>query len=171
MSSTIKIVGKVIFYVSIPIVVVVLFYIWAYSLTGFQVHKNLSYEAKVSQSKQALMPEIAEYVERYGLRGFQDTDLQIETVKFNSIDELVETFPCLARYETAETHVGRDVKNKSATVYEIETFSPSKDRTSCLPLDTSSIKPDSQINSWTWKYSIYEYNDGSCRFVILVTPS
>lgn len=171
MSSTIKTVGKVIFYMSIPVILVVLFYSWAYSLIGFQVHNNLSYEAKESQAEQALIPGIAEYVERYGLRGFQDTDLQIETVKFSSIDELVETFPYLACYENAETYDGKDVKNKSATVYEIETFSPSKDRTACLPLDTGSLKPDSQINSWTWKYSIYEYKGGSCRFVILVSPN
>ena len=170
MSSTKKPVAKVLILLAIPVILGVLFFRGLSSFVEFHVTKDLSYEMKASQAKQALMPEIADYIERYGLRGFQDVDLQIETVKFNSIDELVETFPCLARYETAETHVGRDVKNKSATVYEIETFSPSKDRTSCLPLDTSSIKPDSQINSWTWKYSIYEYNDGSCRFVILVMP-
>ena len=44
-------------------------------------------------------------------------------------------------------------------------------RSSVLPLNFSLVEPDSQRNSWTWKYSIYEYKDGSCRFVILVTPS
>ena len=97
-------------------------------------------------------------------------DLQIETVKFDSIDDLVKAFPYLSSYKSAQTHTGSDVKNKKATIYEIESFKPSQDNTSSLPLDTSSIKPESQKKSWTWEYSIYEYSDGSCRFVILVKP-
>jgi len=172
MSSTIKTVGNVIIIASIPVIVIVLFYSWAYSLTGFKVHKNLSHEEKASQAEQALMPELTDYIDRYGLRGFQDIDLQIETIKFDSIDELVETFPYLACYENAETHEGNDVKNNRATIYEIATYSTSNGRTgtSRLPLDTSSINSDSHNKNWTWKYSIYEYKDGSCRFVILVMP-
>ena len=89
---------------------------------------------------------------------------------FDSIDELVSASPYLSSYRSAQTHTGSDVKNKKATIYEIESFKPSEDKTSSLPLDTSSIKPDSQKKHWTWEYSIYEYSDGSCRFVILVKP-
>ena len=170
MSSNKESVGKVIILIAIPVILVVLVFRGLYSLASFHVTKDLSYDAKVSQAKQALLPDIAQYVERYGLRGFQDVDLQIETVKFDSIDELVKTFPYLSSYKYSEPHTGSDVKNKKATVYEIETFKPSKDMTSALPLDKSSIKEDSQIMHWTWEYSIYEYSDGSCRFVILVKP-
>ena len=170
MSSNKETVAKVIILTAIPVILGVLFFRGLFSLASFHVTKDLSYDAKVSQAKQALLPDIAQYVDRYGLRGFQDVDLQIETVKFDSIDELVATFPYLSSYGTSETHIGNDVKNKKATVYEIETFKPSKDETSSLPLDTGSIKPDSQVKNWTWEYSIYEYSDGSCRFVILVKP-
>ncbi len=170
MSSNKGTAGKVIILIAIPVIVVVLFFRGLYSLASFHVTKDLSYDAKVSSANQALLPDIAQYVERYGLRGFQDVDLQIETVKFDSKSELIETFPYLSSYGTVEPHTGSDVKNKKATVYEIETFKPSKDMTSALPLDKSSIKEDSQIMHWTWEYSIYEYSDGSCRFVILVKP-
>ena len=170
MSSSKETVGKVIIFIAIPVIVVVLFFRGLYSLASFHVTKDLSYDAKVSQAKQALLPDIAQYVDRYGLRGFQDVDLQIETVKFDSKSELIKTFPYLSSYGTVEPKSGRDVKDKKVTVYEIESFKPSRDKSSSLPLDTSSIKPDSQVKNWTWEYSIYEYSDGSCRFVILVKP-
>ena len=170
MSSNRGTAGKVIILIAIPVIVVVLFFRGLYSLASFHVTKDLSYDAKVSMAEQALLPDIAQYVEHYGLRGFQDVDLQIETVKFDSKSELIETFPYLSSYGTVEPHSGRDVKDKKVTVYEIESFKPSRDKSSALPLDTSSIKPDSQNKNWTWEYSIYEYSDGSCRFVILVKP-
>ena len=170
MSSKSATVAKGIIIAAIPVILIVLFFRGLFSLAGFKVTKDLSDDAKVSQAEQALLPDIAEYVDRYGLRGFQDVDLQIETVKFDSIDDLVKACPYLSSYRSAQTHTGSDFKNKKATVYEIESFKPSQDNTSSLPLDTSSIKPESQKKSWTWEYSIYEYSDGSCRFVILVKP-
>ena len=170
MSSKSATVAKGIIIAAIPVILIVLFFRGLFSLASFKVTGDLSEDTKVSMAEQALLPDIAEYVDRYGLRGFQDVDLQIETVKFDSIDDLVKAFPYLSSYRSAQTHTGSDFKNKKATIYEIESFKPSKDNTSSLPLDTSSIKPESQKKSWTWEYSIYEYSDGSCRFVILVKP-
>lgn len=170
MSSKSATVAKGIIIAAIPVILIVLFFRGLFSLASFKVTGDLSEDAKVSMAEQALLPDIAEYVDRYGLRGFQDVDLQIETVKFDSIDDLVKACPYLSSYRSAQTHTGSDFKNKKATIYEIESFKPSQDNTSSLPLDTSSIKPESQKKSWTWEYSIYEYSDGSCRFVILVKP-
>ena len=170
MSSKSATVAKGIIIAAIPVILIVLFFRGLFSLASFKVTGDLSEDAKVSMAEQALLPDIAEYVDRYGLRGFQDVDLQIETVKFDSIDDLVKACPYLSSYRSAQTHTGSDFKNKKATVYEIESFKPSQDNTSSLPLDTSSIKPESQRKNWTWEYSIYEYSDGSCRFVILVKP-
>ena len=170
MSSKSATVAKGIIISAIPVILIVLFFRGLFSLASFKVTGDLSEDTKVSMAEQALLPDIAEYVDRYGLRGFQDVDLQIETVKFDSIDDLVKACPYFSSYRSAQTHTGSDFKNKKATVYEIESFKPSQDNTSSLPLDTSSIKPESQKKSWTWEYSIYEYSDGSCRFVILVKP-
>ena len=138
MSSNKETVAKGIIIAAIPVILIVLFFRGLFSLAGFKVTKDLSDDAKVSQAEQALLPDIAEYVDRYG--------------------------------KSAQTHTGSDVKNKKATIYEIESFKPFQDNKSSLPLDTSSIKPESQRKNWTWEYSIYEYSDGSCRFVILVKP-
>ena len=147
--------------------------IMVFSLANFQVTTDLSDEKKASLAKEALMPQIAEYIERYGTRGFQDIDLQIETRTFKNFDELVEVMPFLGSYRNAETDSGFDVKSKSAKVYKIAEVCPRYSRPYDLPLDFSEFDsdPDSTTGYWTWKYSIYEYKDGSCRFVILVVPS
>jgi hypothetical protein len=144
-----------------------------FSLANFQVTTDLSDEKKASLAKEALMPQIAEYIERYGTRGFQDIDLQIETRTFKIFDELVEVMPFLGSYRNAETDSGFDVKSKSAKVYKIAEVCPRYSRPYDLPLDFSEFDsdPDSTTGYWTWKYSIYEYKDGSCRFVIFVVPS
>ena len=118
------------------------------------------------------MPQIAQYVERYGTRGFQDVDLQIETRTFGSIDELVEAMPYLARYKDSEVISGSDIKGKGAKVREIAEVCPKYNKSYVLPLDYSIVDSDgsSGMSSWTWKYSIYEYKDGSCRLVILQIP-
>ena len=140
------------------------------SLVRFHVYENLSHEQKASNARAALMPDIADYVERYGLRGFQDVDCQVETVKFDSIDNLVAAIPSLECYKRSATSDGSDIKGKKAKVYELDTVRPFNGRKSVLPLDFSYVKPDSQEEYWIWKYSIYEYKDGSCRLVVLISP-
>ncbi len=140
-----------------------------FSIASFHVTSNLSEERKASLAKEALMPQIAQYVERYGTRGFQDIDLQIETRTFKNFDELVEAMPYLARYKDSESVSGSDIKGKSAKVYEIAEVSPCGNRPMPLPLNYGIVDSDSssRMEYYTWKYSIYEYKDGSCRFVIL----
>ena len=140
------------------------------SFTRFQVHENLSYEQKASNARAALMPDVANYVERYGLRGFQDVDCQVETVKFDSIDNLVAAIPSLECYKNSTTSDGSDIKGKKVKVYELDSVRPFNSRDSVLPLDFSPVDKNSQEQYWTWKYSIYEYKDGSCRFVMLISP-
>ena len=164
---------NVILIISIPVGLYLLVgLVFMFSLGGFHVNNNLSDEEKASLAKEALMPQIAEYVERYGTRGFQDVELQIETRTFKSIDELVEAIPYLGRYKKSESGSGSDIKGKSARVHEIAEVRPVNSRPASLPLDFSIVDSDSssRLEYWTWKYSIYEYKDGSCRFVILQIP-
>ena len=73
-------------------------------------------------------------------------------------------------YKASETKSGNDINGMQVTIYEIDKVRPFSGRTSVLPLDFSLIDSDSQKNYWTWTYSIYEYSDGSCRFVMLISP-
>ena len=160
--------------IAIPVALyLIVGFAFMFSLGSYQTKSNLSDEGKASLAREALMPQIAEYIERYGTRGFQDIDLQIETRTFKNFDELVEVMPFLGSYRNAETDSGFDVKSKSAKVYKIAEVCPRYSRPYDLPLDFSEFDsdPDSTTGYWTWKYSIYEYKDGSCRFVILQIPS
>lgn len=163
---------NVLIIIAIPVVAYILFVLtFAFTLGSFQVSGNLSDERKASLAESALMPEIAEYIERDGWRGFQDPDHQIETRVFANIDELVAAIPSLECYKDSPTSSGHDAKGKSAKIYEIDKISP-RGRSSVLPLDFSHIDSDSTslMEDWTYTYRICEYKDGSCRFVILIVP-
>ena len=160
----------IIIIIAIPALLYGLVMLGCASLYKFKVYNDSSYEEKARSANSALMPQVAEYVERHGLRGFQDVDCQVETRLFDNIDDLTAAIPSLECYKTSTTKSGNDVKGKKVTVYEIDSVRPCEGRTSVLPLDFSLVKADSQENYWTWDYSIYEYKDGSCRFVILIRP-
>ena len=141
----------------------------AFSLTTYHVSSNFTDERKAAIAKSVLMPQIAKHIERTGVRGFQDPDFQVETKAFGSMDELVAALPSLGSYKYSTVSTGSDVKGKSAKKYEIAKVCPSSSRASVLALDFSSVS-DSQMY-WTWEYSILEYRDGSCRFVVLQVPN
>ena len=156
--------------VCVPVITIVLFVlILMFSFGSFHVYGNLSDEEKTSLAKEALMPHIAAHIERYGVRGFQDPDVQIETKAFGSIDELVAAMPTLGIYKNSTVSRGSDIKGKSAKKYELAKVNPVSNRQSLLPLNFSSVS-DQEVY-WTWEYSILEYKDGSCRLVILEVPS
>ena len=162
---------NVLIIIAIPVAFyLIMGFAFMFSLATYQTKSNLSDEGKASLAKEALMPQIAQYIERYGTRGFQDVDLQIETRTFKSIDELVEAMPYLASYKGSESVSGSDVKGKSAKVYEIAEVRPCGTRPMPLPLNYGIVDSDSPstMEYYTWKYSIYEYKDGSCRFVVLM---
>ena len=162
---------NVLIIIAIPVALyLIIGLIFMFSFATYQTKSNLSDEGKASLAKEALMPQIAQYVERYGTRGFQDVDLQIETRTFKNFDELVEAMPYLARYKDSESVSGSDIKGKCAKVYEIAEVRPCGNRPTPLPLNYGIVDSDSPstMEYYTWKYSIYEYKDGSCRFVVLM---
>lgn len=140
-------------------------------LTTFQWHGNLSSEDQASLARQALMPQIADYVERYGTRGFQDPDLQIETVKFSSLEEMAEKLKLGRAIDELNAAKGSDKKVKNEATYELESVRPCDGGSSKIIVDISLVGPDSQRTDWTWHYSVQEYKDGSCRFIVRVAPS
>ena len=140
-------------------------------MTTCQWHGNLSLEDRVSLAEQALMPRIADYVERYGTRGFQDPDLQIETVKFSSLEEMAEKLKLGRAIDELNAAKGSDKKVKNEATYELESVRPCDGGSSKIIVDISLVGPDSQRTDWTWHYSVQEYKDGSCRFIVRVAPS
>ncbi len=164
---------------AVPMVLVVLAviaapYLFAYifflPVTTYQWNRNLSSEERVSLAEEALKPQIADYVERCGTRGFQDVELRIETVKFSSKEEMAEKISLGTALDGLPVN-GSDMKSKKEGEYEIEAFRPYDGVNSKVGADTSLIGSDSLKEYWTWHYSIHEYRDGSCRFIVLVMPS
>ena len=143
---------------------------WSSSMMKFKHIYYYQSDEEKAAANGTLMPDLANYIERSGLRGFQDTEEQIETVTFGSLDELTEAIPALKCYTYKPTTNGKDIKGKKVKIYEIDSVTPFSSKTSVLPLNFNLIEPDSQKLYWNWKYSICEYKDGSCRFVILVCP-
>ncbi|MBP1568178.1 MAG: hypothetical protein J6U36_06000 [Oscillospiraceae bacterium] len=139
-------------------------------ITTFQWHGNLSSEDRASLAEQALMPRIADYVERYGTRGFQDVDLQIETVKFSSMEEMAEKLDLGKAIDDLNVTKGSDKNGKNDATYELGTVSVSDGNQSKVMADTSLISTYSDERNWTWHYSIHQYKDGSCRFIVLISP-
>lgn len=139
-------------------------------VTTYQWHGNLSSEDRGSLAEQALMPQMADYVERYGTRGFQDVELKIETVKFSSLEEMAEKLNLGKSIDALNAAKGSDMKNQKDAVYDLNSIRPVDRRYSDVGADFSLIKTDSLKESWTWNYSIQTYKDGSCRFIVLILP-
>lgn len=139
-----------------------------YYIVSFKGHKNLSYETKQSFANEALMPELAGSIERYGVAGFVDPECQIETYKYNSLDDLCNAIPKVRELlPSAPVEQGRDIDGKKGSVSKLESIRPFNNKTSNFA-DLSLIDEDSMRMYYTWNYSVIVYPDGSCRFVINV---
>ena len=108
---------------AIPVIIIALFIFGVGSLVNWKVKAALDDADKASLANQALMPGMADYVERYGMRGFQDVDLQVETCKFSSLDELYAALPsgsekAISNALSSEPVSTSDVKGKAVKLYE-----------------------------------------------------
>ncbi len=151
-------------------------YMFVYSLTKWHVREAPGIETKTSLSNEALIPELANYVERSGTRGFQDVDLQVETCPFASIDELCAALPsgsetAIRNAMSSNPEKSSDIKNKSVKEYKVQTICPFNSMNTSLPLNFDYLNKDGTLKYWTWEYSVYEYRDGTYRFVVLVRPT
>lgn len=179
------------------ILTAVVFILVLYSFTQFRVHTNLADNEKEDLASFARNYRISDYIERYGERGPLDIDYQIETRKFVSLDELdyavtgitaadnaeidailgITTVPAatpaaepaLSRIEQAVLNGtpknGWDLKGKDVKIYYINSYSPSTDK------NRSDVNSNSQEYYWDWTYSVYEYSDGTYRYVINIQTS
>ena len=129
-------------------------------LTGWQVHK-LSPADKIRQANYAQVPDLADSLERYGTRGFQDVESQLETRAFKDVDTLCKALPdgyrpAIEKAISESTPTTEaDVKGKEATAYQI---------TASLPLNRDESK-DTTYHRKT-SYYVFIYKNGKCRFVI-----
>ena len=165
-----------------------------YSFTQFRVHSNLSDDTKKDLASLGNASSIADYIERYGERGPMDIDYQIETYKFGSLEEMdyavtgvnkaieeeinallgnstdPSNEPALQPVQSKIVQAvlngtprdGKDLKGEKVKIYTIDSYSPSADK-NYRPGDSYS-----QEDYWHWTYSVFEYSDGTYRYVVNV---
>ena len=175
--------------VSSVLLTIGLIFLCLFSMSNFRVYTDLSEAQKRDLGNMAHEGRMIPYIERYGERGPLDIDYQIETYAFASLDDLLETFahriqtvdveidkvpgitssgdtPSTGKTTvTYDTHIedavrngtprnGTDVTGKKVKVYEIS-----------YPDRNGS---DSDENDWSCDYSVFEYPDGTYRYVVNV---
>ena len=160
---------------AIPVIIISLFIFGVGSLVNWKVKAASDDADKASLANQALMPGMADYVERYGMRGFQDVDLQVETCKFSSLDELYAALPsgsenAISNALSSEPVSTSDVKGKAVKQYTVDSLRPCESTKTSLHTDVGRIEEDSQTYDWRWEYYVYEYYDGTYRFAVLISP-
>ena len=187
------------FIVLYAVVIPCLFYYGLYSLTKFRVRKDLSPETKHQMATLAKCSGMEDYIERYGERGPMDIDYQIETCSFESLTDLSNAIAGESKTTAVDAEIdkilfgssssgnqsapvpleswiirgfskatprnGRDLKGKKVKIYEVDSYSPQNDKT--YQTDGSY----QQEYYWDWTYSVYEYRDGTYRFVVNVMTS
>lgn len=178
----------------VPLVVVLLalmvafiFVYGIHSIISFHVHTDLSPEKKAQMASFAKCSSMAGYIERYGDRGPMDIDYQIETCTFPSLEALDSAVHATnelkqltddGSWEVADTRswildpmaeakptTGWDLKGKKAKVYQVDYYCPASEP------GYVSDGSYNQEDYWEWTYSVYEYPDGTYRFVVNVQTS
>ena len=169
------------------------------SLSQFRVYTNLSAKTRSKVADLARYRGIEDYIERYGERGPLDIDYQIETCTFTSLGDMGRALPGNSvaepvdaeledlvfgtvssrsqskpvntvtwiekQFAETEPRDGRDLKGKKVKIYELKSYSP---------IDHMSYDSDRAYDPedyWVWNYSVFEYPDGTYRFVVNVFTS
>ena len=174
----------------LALMVAFIFVYGIHSIISFHVHTDLSPEKKAQMASFAKCPGMTGYIERYGDRGPMDIDYQIETCTFPSLAAVgssihveavnEEIYKVLgessgsssttktwieAAVSQATPRTGKDLKGKKAKVYQVDYYCPASEP------NYESDGSYNQEDYWEWTYSVYEYPDGTYRFVVNVQTS
>ena len=174
----------------LALMVAFIFVYGIHSIISFHVHTDLSPEKKAQMASFAKCSSMAGYIERYGDRGPMDIDYQIETCTFPSLAAVgssihveavnEEIYKVLgkssgsssttktwieAAVSQATPRTGKDLKGKKAKVYQVDYYCPASEP------GYVSDGSYNQEDYWEWTYSVYEYPDGTYRFVVNVQTS
>lgn len=131
---------------------------------AWQVHEPMTGTEQRQLACMALMPSIADILERYAERGLRDSEYLAESRAFGGIGELTAALPAGSEIGIGETlkegipERTEDIKGTAVTRYEISW---------ALPQATKEELP-SKYEYYTYgcfiHYYLLEYDDGSWRF-------
>ena len=125
-------------------------------------------ESREDYARRALMPGIADILERYGRRGMRDSEDMLESRAFSSLDEMIEALPkgcedaVRKTIKNAEPKESKDITGKSVTMYGVMYQLPQAKRGD---LDN---KYEYYFYGVRMSHYILEYEDGTYRFAVSI---
>ena len=73
--------------------VIILFYIHLSNSMKWSVHDPMTAEQQVKLSSMALIPAVADQLERYGDRGLRDSEYMAESYLYDDVDDMIASLP------------------------------------------------------------------------------
>ena len=125
-------------------------------------------ESREDYACRALMPGIADILERYGRRGLRDSEDMLESRAFNSLDELVKALPkgfedaIRKTVKDAKPVQSKDITGKSVTMYGVMYQLPMAGK------EDLDKKYEYYFYGVRMSHYILEYEDGTYRFAVSI---
>lgn len=142
----------------------IIFLIQASKAVAWNIREPVSSESKDFLGNVSMYPDAMPYMERYGTRGWQDIEYRVETVRFESMEILAETFPNAKNAITSaleqEAKETKDLEDTSVKEYEINL--PTKKE------EELSSKYKDIYDFYFRSFAVDVYEDGSVRLILRV---
>jgi hypothetical protein len=133
---------------------------------NWDIHETMTAEEKTDFSCKALLPSIADCLERYGDKGLRDSEYMVESCLFSNKEEFIEGLPKSFSASIEKTlnegvpESATDLKGVSVERYAVMYE---------LPVATKD-ELDAKYEYYTYgcfiNYYILKYEDGSFRFAV-----
>ena len=144
------------------------FYLHFQRQMTWTVREFTTNEEKADYACRALMPGIADILERYGRRGMRDSEDMLESRAFTSLDEMIESLPkgcedaVRNTMKDAEPKQSKDITGKSVTMYGVMYQLPMAKR------EDLDKKYEYYFYGVHMSHYILEYEDGTYRFAVSI---
>ena len=144
------------------------FYLHFQRQMTWSVHELTATEDKADRACRALMPGIAHILERYGRRGFRDSEDMLESRTFESLDDLISALPdgcedsVRKTMKDAEPKQSKDITGKSVTMYGVMYQLPLAEK------EDLDKKYEYYFYGVRISHYILEYEDGTYRFAVSI---
>ena len=97
----------------VPVVLyITIMLVFGHSATSWHVSELPDTGSKTSYANHTLLPGISGYIDRTGMRGFQDTELQLETREFSTLGGLYGILPQSSKEDLKRVMASTPVETK-----------------------------------------------------------
>ena len=152
-------------FIGFVIIANIFMYVQVYRAMEWSVRDTIPSDRIEYFANISMYPDAVQYAERYGSRGWRDTEYRIETIRFESKEKLFEALPgCEEGVTAALTQDpkpdGKDLKETKVREYKI----------AVLPLKKEEDLSDKYVyDAYFRSFYIDVYDDGSVRLILDVS--